>query len=78
MRGKFNGTPSTDGVGDVSCFVVRPSSSGAEARIDGLAWIGDEYEVRVACQLMKPPQLPAGAEQDLRAMLAAGIDAPAR
>lgn len=73
----FKGRPSAAGPGDVSCFVVRQWSDG-QARLDGQAWIGDDYQVKVAYQLVEPMQFPAGAERDLRALLAAGIDALSR
>jgi hypothetical protein len=47
---------------------------GAQARIDGWAWVGDDYEVNVVYQLVEPQIFPASAEQDLRALLAAAVD----
>ncbi|GHJ13190.1 MULTISPECIES: hypothetical protein [unclassified Micromonospora] len=61
------------GPGDNSCVAVRPWDGG-ETRFDGWAWRGDRYEVRVAYQVVEPKTLPAGAEADLRGVLAAAID----
>ncbi|MEV0460639.1 hypothetical protein [Catellatospora methionotrophica] len=63
----------TDGPGDVSCMVVKPYANG-EARIDGWAWVGDDYEAQVAYQLVDPQTLPPSAERDLRNLLAAAVD----
>lgn len=71
---KFNAKPTTDGPGDRSCLTVQAWADG-EARIDGLAWIDDDYEVRVEYQVVEPHELPVGAEQDLRALLEAGVNA---
>ncbi|MBF9132654.1 hypothetical protein I0C86_27410 [Plantactinospora sp. S1510] len=65
--------PTSDGPGDHSCLVVRPWKDG-EARVDGWAWVGDNYEVYVAYQLVEPQTFPTGAEQDMRDLLAAGVD----
>jgi len=70
---KLKAEPSAAGPGDQSCIVVKPWADG-EARIDGLAWIGDDYEARVGYQLVEPHTFPAGAEQDLRNLLAAAVD----
>ncbi|MCO1616468.1 MULTISPECIES: hypothetical protein [Micromonospora] len=66
--------PSDAGPGDTSCTAVRPWDGG-ETRFDGWAWRGDHYEVRVAYQVVKPETLPAGAEADLRGVLASAVDA---
>ncbi|MET9298538.1 hypothetical protein [Micromonospora aurantiaca (nom. illeg.)] len=65
--------PSDAGPGDTSCTAVRPWDGG-ETRFDGWAWRGDHYEVRVAYQVVKPQTLPAGAEADLRGVLASAVD----
>lgn len=65
--------PSTDGPGDLSCVAVTPWT-GTQTRIDGYAWIGDDFQARVAYQLAEPSALPAGAENDLRGLLAAAVD----
>ncbi|MFG1676771.1 hypothetical protein [Micromonospora sp. NPDC049282] len=65
--------PSGDGPGDNSCVAVKPWDGG-ETRFDGWAWRGDHYEVRVAYQVVKPEKLPAGAEADLRGVLASAVD----
>ncbi|WFE39067.1 hypothetical protein [Micromonospora sp. WMMD998] len=61
------------GPGDNSCVAVKPWDGG-ETRFDGWAWRGDHYEVRVAYQVVKPETLPAGAEADLRGVLASAVD----
>lgn len=71
---RIGGTPSDAGPGDTSCVVVTPWKDG-EGRFDAYAWIDDDYEVWVVYQMIEPEEFPAGAEQDLRALLAAGIDA---
>ena len=71
---KIESTPTTDGPGDHSCVKVKPWADG-EARIDGSAWVGDDYEVRVGYQLVEPRELPAGAEKDMRDLLEAAVNA---
>ncbi|MFY1693467.1 hypothetical protein [Plantactinospora sp. WMMB782] len=71
---KGGAAPTKEGPGDHSCFVVRPYQDG-EARIDGWAWVGADFEVYVAYQLIKPETFPPGAEQDFRELLAAGVAA---
>ncbi|MDG4788276.1 hypothetical protein O7626_20430 [Micromonospora sp. WMMD1102] len=66
--------PTRDGPGDHSCFAVRPYQDG-EARIDGWAWVGADFEVYVAYQLIRPETFPPGAEEDFRDLLAAGVAA---
>ncbi|WBB72151.1 hypothetical protein O7602_20830 [Micromonospora sp. WMMD1128] len=61
------------GPGDASCVAVK-AWDGGETRFDGWAWRGDHYEVRVAYQVVKPQTLPAGAEADLRGVLASAVD----
>jgi hypothetical protein len=76
--GRVGGKPTSDGPGDTSCLIVTPWDGG-ESRIDGWAWIGDDYEANVVYQLVEPQDLPSTAEQDLRALLAAAVDSlPAR
>ncbi|QXC62424.1 hypothetical protein KSP35_06380 [Aquihabitans sp. G128] len=58
--------------GHRSCVVVQPFD-GLESRIDAYAWVDDAYEVHVAYQLVEPKDLPASAEADVRALLAAGL-----
>ncbi|MEQ4301935.1 hypothetical protein ABNF97_11190 [Plantactinospora sp. B6F1] len=70
---RIGGEPTKDGPGDHSCFVVKPYQDG-EARFDGWAWVGADFEVHVAYQLVKPETFPSGAEQDLRDLLAAAVD----
>lgn len=70
---RIGATATADGPGDVSCLVVKPYADG-EARIDGWAWVGDDYEAQVAYQLVDPQTLPPSAEQDLRDLLAAAVD----
>jgi hypothetical protein len=69
----FGATASADGPGDISCFAVTPWDGG-ESRIDGWAWVSDDYSARVAYQLVQPQTLAATAEPDLRALLAAATD----
>jgi hypothetical protein len=71
--GELGATPAADGPGDTSCFAVSPWDGG-ETRIDGWAWVGDDYAARVAYQVVQPKTLPAGAEQHLRGLLAAATD----
>lgn len=71
--GRIQADPSDAGPGDVSCLKVKPWD-GVESRIDGWAWIGDDYEAYVAYQLVAPRELPVGAETDMRALLAAAVD----
>jgi hypothetical protein len=71
---KIESQPAADGPGDYSCVKVAPWADG-EARIDGHAWVKDDYEVRVGYQLVEPRELPAGAEKDMRDLLAAAVDA---
>jgi hypothetical protein len=71
---QFGATPSAEGPGDISCVTVSPWD-GSQTRIDGWAWVGDDYAARVAYQMVQPQTLPAGTEQDLRALLAAAVDA---
>jgi hypothetical protein len=66
--------PATGGPGDVSCLTVSPWD-GAQTRIDGWAWVGDDYQVQVAYQLVEPQALPSTAERDLRDLLAAAVAA---
>jgi hypothetical protein len=76
--GRVGGKPTSDGPGDTSCLIVTPWDGG-ESRIDGWAWIGDDYEAYVVYQLVEPQTLPSTAEQDLKALLVAAVDAlPAR
>lgn len=72
--GQIGRKPAPDGPGDLSCLAVEPWD-GSETRIDGLAWIGNDYEVRVAYQMVEPQQLPPSAEVDLRSLLAAAVEA---
>ncbi|SCG76693.1 hypothetical protein [Micromonospora humi] len=65
--------PTGEGPGDSSCVAVTPWDGG-ETRFDGYAWRGEHYEVRVAYQVVKPEKLPAGAEADLRGVLASAVD----
>lgn len=71
---RIEATPTTEGPGDHSCVSVLPWSGG-QARIDALAWVGDDYEVRVGYQLVEPREFPDGAEKDLRDLLAAAVAA---
>jgi hypothetical protein len=71
---KIGAKPTTAGPGDYSCFTLKPWADG-EARIDGSAWVGDDYEVRVGYQLVEPRELPEGAEKDARDLLAAAVNA---
>jgi len=71
--GRIQADPSEDGPGDVSCLNTRPWDGG-QSRVDGYAWIGDDFEARVAYQLVEPQELPAGTEDDMRALLAAAVE----
>ncbi len=71
---EFGATASADGPGDTSCFAVTPWDGG-QTRIDGWAWVSDDYAARVGYQMVQPQTLPANAEPDLRALLAAATDA---
>lgn len=64
--------PGPAGPGDVSCVAVR-AWDGSQTRVDGSAWVGKDYEVQVAYQLVEPQALPAGAEQELRHLLEAAV-----
>jgi hypothetical protein len=70
---EFGATPAADGPGDTSCFAVT-AWDGSETRIDGWAWVGDDHAAKVGYQLVQPQTLPAGAEQDLRALLASATE----
>lgn len=70
---EFAAAPGADGPGDISCLAVTPWDGG-QTRIDGWAWVGDDHATKVAYQMVQPQTLPAGAEQDLRALLAAATD----
>ncbi len=63
---------SSQGAGDWACMVVKPWA-GSEARVEGWAWLGDDYEVHVAYQLVAPRRLPASAAEDLRQMLRTAV-----
>lgn len=64
----------TAGPGDTGCVSVQ-QNDGVESRIDAWAWIGSDYEVNVSYQLIFPERLPDTAEDDVRALLLAGVDA---
>ncbi|MBG0569339.1 hypothetical protein [Actinoplanes aureus] len=68
-----NAQPAADGPGDRSCVRVRPWSDG-EARVDALAWLGNDYQARVGYQVVRPRQLPPSAEQDVRVLLEAAVN----
>ncbi|WP_326564216.1 hypothetical protein [Micromonospora peucetia] len=70
---KIGAKLTSSGPGDASCLVTTPWTGG-QARIDGRAWVGGDYEVSVTYQLVAPRSFPPGAEQDLRDLLAAGVD----
>jgi hypothetical protein len=63
----------TAGPGDTGCVSVQ-EDDGLESRVDGYAWIGSDYEVSVHYQLISPDELPDSAEDDVRALLYAGVD----
>jgi hypothetical protein len=71
--GRIQSDPSEDGPGDVSCLKVQPWDGG-QSRIDGWAWIGDDFQAHVAYQLVEPKELPAGADDDMRTLLAAAVE----
>jgi len=71
--GRIQADPSEDGPGDVSCLMVQ-AWDGGQSRVDGYAWMGDDFEARVAYQLVEPQELPAGTEDDMRALLAAAVE----
>ena len=66
--GGIDAEPSSDGPGDSSCLQVSPWD-GSQARVDGWAWVGDDYEAYVVYQLVEPTTLPASAADDLRRVL---------
>jgi hypothetical protein len=63
----------TAGPGDTGCVVVQ-EDDGQESRVDGYAYVGSDYEVSVHYQLISPDELPESAEDDVRALLYAGIE----
>src|SRR5687768_17607156 len=73
FRDAIEAEPTPDGPGDVACWRAA-GRDGGETRIDGWAWVGDDYQAWVLYRLFEPQKLPTDAERLIRALLAAAAN----